>query len=80
MKQLSKFAGIVVVIASLASAALAQQSRISNQGGNWSQDSSVLVVPRGDEIETHWPGGKRTRTKIDPTSTEVTVDFSAMGQ
>ncbi len=55
MKQFSKFAGIVVVIASLASAALAQQSRISNQGGNWSQDSSGSVGPaRNLQVKTEF--------------------------
>ena len=55
MKQLSKFAGILVVTMFLASAALAQQSRISNQGGNWSQDSSGSLGPaRNLQIKTEF--------------------------
>lgn len=38
MKQFSKFAGTWVVLLSLA--ALAQQGRISREGGNWTQESS----------------------------------------
>jgi DUF4097 and DUF4098 domain-containing protein YvlB len=55
VKQLSKFARMFVVVMSLASAALAQQSRISNQGGNWSQDSSGSVpAARNLQIKTQF--------------------------
>lgn len=55
MKRLSKFAGICVVGMSLAIAALAQQSRITNQGGNWSQDSSgSLPAARNVQIKTQF--------------------------
>lgn len=55
MKQLSKFAGICVVTMFLAGAVLAQQSRMSNQGGNWSQDSSGSLGPaRNLQIKTEF--------------------------
>jgi DUF4097 and DUF4098 domain-containing protein YvlB len=55
VKQLSKFAGIVVIAMFLAGAALAQQSRISNQGGNWSQDTSGSLGPaRNLQIKTEF--------------------------
>jgi DUF4097 and DUF4098 domain-containing protein YvlB len=55
VKQLSKFAGIFVVTMFLASSALAQQSRMSNQGGNWSQDSSgSLAASRNVQIKTEF--------------------------
>ncbi len=55
MKQLLKFAGMFVMVMSLASAALAQQNRISNQGGSWSQDSSgSLPAARNLQIKTEF--------------------------
>jgi hypothetical protein len=55
VKQLSKFAGICALTMFLASAALAQQSRISNQGGNWSQDTSGSLGPaRNLQIKTEF--------------------------
>jgi DUF4097 and DUF4098 domain-containing protein YvlB len=55
VKQLSKFAGILVITMFLASTALAQQSRISNQGGNWSQDTSGSLGPaRNLQIKTEF--------------------------
>ncbi len=55
MKQLSTIAGMFVVVMSLASAALAQQSRISNQGSNWSQDTSGSLGPaRNLQIKTEF--------------------------
>ena len=54
MKQLSKFAGMFLVLISLASAALAQ-GRISNQRGNWSQDSSGSIpAARNLQIKTQF--------------------------
>jgi DUF4097 and DUF4098 domain-containing protein YvlB len=55
VKQFSKLAGMFVVVAFLASAALGQQSRISNQGGNWSQDTSgSLAAARNVQIKTEF--------------------------
>jgi DUF4097 and DUF4098 domain-containing protein YvlB len=55
VKQLLKFAGMFVVTMSLASAALAQHGRISNQGGNWSQDTSgSLAAARNLQIKTEF--------------------------
>ncbi|HEX6503573.1 MAG TPA: hypothetical protein VF011_10000 [Terriglobales bacterium] len=54
MKQLSKFAGMFLVLMSLASAARAQ-GRISNQRGNWSQDSSGSIpAARNLQIKTQF--------------------------
>lgn len=54
MKQLSKFAGMFLVLMSLASAALGQ-GRISNQRGNWSQDSSGSIpAARNLQIKTQF--------------------------
>jgi hypothetical protein len=38
LKQLSKFAGTMVVVGFLAAAALGQQNRVFRDGGNWSQE------------------------------------------
>lgn len=54
MKQLSKFAGMFLVLMSLASAAWAQ-GRISNQRGSWSQDSSGSIPSaRNLQIKTQF--------------------------
>lgn len=55
MKQLSKFAGMFIVTTSLASAALVLQGRISNQGGNSSQDmTGSLAAARNLQIKTEF--------------------------
>jgi DUF4097 and DUF4098 domain-containing protein YvlB len=71
VKQLSKFAGMFVVLMSLACAALAQQSRISNQGGSWSQDSSGSLGPaRNLQVKTEF-GSVRVQGGSQPGITYV---------
>jgi hypothetical protein len=43
--------------------------------GYWSQESSVLVIARGEEIEVLWPGGKRTQAKVAAQAAEMTIDY-----
>jgi len=46
--------------------------------GYWSQESSVLILPPGDEIQIRWPGGKITNSKIPRDSREAAVDFDGI--
>jgi hypothetical protein len=48
--------------------------------GYWSQESSVLVVARGEEVEVLWPGGKRTRVKTSAQAAEITIDYRQAGE
>jgi hypothetical protein len=60
LKHLTKFAGTVAVILSLAFLAPAQQSRMSQQGGNWAQESSGNL-----------PAAKNLRIQIDHGNVRV---------
>ncbi|MBV8478113.1 MAG: hypothetical protein JOZ36_15755 [Acidobacteria bacterium] len=55
MKQFSNFTRIFATLVALACAALAQQSRISNRAGNWSEDTSgSLPAARNLQIKTEF--------------------------
>ncbi|HUS35173.1 MAG TPA: VCBS repeat-containing protein [Verrucomicrobiae bacterium] len=43
--------------------------------GYWSQESRVLILPRGEEIAILWPGGKKSAALIPPNATEITIDY-----
>jgi hypothetical protein len=43
--------------------------------GYWSQESCVLIMPRGEEIEILWPGGKKSAALVPPNATEITIDY-----
>jgi enediyne biosynthesis protein E4 len=42
--------------------------------GYWSQDSLMLLVPLGDELQIRWPDGKTSSHKIAAGATELTVE------
>jgi DUF4097 and DUF4098 domain-containing protein YvlB len=60
LKQLTKFAGTIAAVLSLAFLAPAQQNRISQQGSNWAQDSSGSM-----------PAAKNLRIEIDHGNVRV---------
>jgi hypothetical protein len=47
--------------------------------GYWSQESSALIMPQGQEVEILWPGGKKSATPIPTNATEVTIDYRETG-
>lgn len=64
--------GCVARVARAGKLTPAQEIRIG--GGYWSQDSSTLLVPFGDEVQIRWPNGQNTKHNIPAGAAELTIE------
>lgn len=64
--------GAIVRVSRAGKFTAAQEVKLGS--GYWSQDSLMLLVPFGDELQIRWPSGKSSSQKIAAGATELTVE------